>query len=258
MYPSVGVDHNVVNSAESASYLAGPVAVTGAVMASSCSLGAAVQAPKDVREFVSQHWIAGIPYLAASQYTEADARLLLEWLVNEPEKHEEFLPEIVTTLGFIGSEAAVKPLIDFVENPRSTRTVFNAKNAVLIHLGDLVNKSGSKAALDFLTKIATDKEAAKSLAVPRATIAAAEASVAGVAAPGVEDLAAELAVSATFGLALAGTAEAEQTVTRLKDAPDTFTAVKGAAVEAVELSRTVRAQGQKAYYSMKCESKSRP
>jgi hypothetical protein len=258
MYPSVGVDHNVVNSAESASYLAGPVAVTGAVMASSCSLGAAVQAPKDVREFVSQHWIAGIPYLAASQYTEADARLLLEWLVNEPEKHEEFLPEIVTTLGFIGSEAAVKPLIDFVENPRSTRTVFNAKNAVLIHLGDLVNKSGSKAALDFLTKIATDKEAAKSLAVPRATIAAAEASVAGVTAPGVEDLAAELAVSATFGLALAGTPEAEQTVTRLKDAPDTFTAVKGAAVEAVELSRTVRAQGQKAYYSMKCESKSRP
>jgi hypothetical protein len=258
MYPSVGVDHNVVNSAESASYLAGPVAVTGAVMASSCSLGAAVQAPKDVREFVSQHWIAGIPYLAASQYTEADAKLLLEWLVNEPEKHEEFLPEIVTTLGFIGSEVAVKPLIDFVVNPRSTRTVFNAKNAVLIHLGDLVNKSGSKAALDFLTKIATDKEAAKSLAVPRATIAAAEASVAGVAAPSVEDLAAELAVSATFGLALAGKLEAEQTLTSLGTAAGSFASIKGAAAEAVALSRTVRAQGQRAYYTMKCESKSQP
>jgi hypothetical protein len=223
------------------------------VMASSCSLGAAVQPPKDVRAFVSQHWIAGIPYLAASQYTEADAKLLLEWLVNEPEKHEEFLPEIVTTLGFIGSPIAVKPMIDFVRSARASKSVFNAKNAVLIHMGDLVNKSGSKEALDFLTSIATDKEAAKTLAMPRATIAAAEAAVAAVSAPGVEDLAAELAVSATFGLALAGKPEAEQTLAGLMNAAGAFASVKAAAGEAAALSRTVRAQGQKAYYSAKCE-----
>jgi hypothetical protein len=257
MYPSVGVDHNVVNGAESASFLSGPLAITGegTVMASSCSLGAAVQPPKDVREFVSQHWIAGIPYLAASQYTEEDARLLLEWLVKEPEKHEEFLPEIVTTLGFIGSEIAVQPMIDFVHSARASKAVFNAKNAVLIHLGDLVNKSGSKLALDFLTKVATDQEAAKTMTMARATIAAAEAAVAGVAAPGLDDLAAELAVSATFGLALAGKPEAEQTLASLANAPTVFASVKRAAGEAAALSRTVRAQGQKAYYSAKCEGK---
>jgi len=258
MYPSIGPDHNVVNATESGRYLSGPVAVTGAVMAAACSLGVAVQPPKDVREFVSQHWIQGIPYQAASQYTEEDAKLLLEWLVKEPEKHEEFLPEIVTTLGFIGSEAAVKPLIDFVQQPRATRAIFKAKHAALIHLGDLANKSGSKDALEFLTKVATDKEAAKSMAGPRAVIAAAEAAVAGVVAPTVEVLGAELAVSATFGLALAGTAEAEGTIQRLATAPDAFASVKEAAVEAAQIAGTVRARGQKEYYLMKCEGKQQP
>jgi hypothetical protein len=258
MYPSIGPDHNVVNAAESALFASGPVAVTGAVMPASCSVGVAIQPPKDVREFVSQHWIQGIPYQAASQYTEEDARLLLEWLVNEPEKHEEFLPEIVTTLGFIGSEVAVQPLIDFVQGVRATRAVFNAKNAALIHLGDLVNKSGSQAALEFLTRVASDTQQATTMAVPRASVAAAEAAVAGVDAPGVEVLAAELAVSAAFGLALAGTPEAEQTLTRLKDAADAFASVNRAASEAVELARIVRTRGQEEYYRMKCEGGHQP
>ena len=258
MYPSIGADHNVVNSAESASFLSGPVAITGEVMASSCSLGVAIQPPKDVREFVSQHWIQGIPYEAASQYTEEDAKRLLEWLVNEPEKHEEFLPEIVTTLGFIGSEIAVKPLIDFVQSARASRSVFNAKNAVLIHLGDLINKSGSQAALDFVTRVATDSETAKTLAVPRSAIAAAEAAVAGVDAPGLDALAAELAVSAAFGLALAGKPEAEQTLTSLANDANAFASVKAAATEAAALSRTMRAQGQAAYYSAKCAGGQQP
>lgn len=259
MYPSVGADHNVVNAAESASFLAGPLAKTaGPAMASSCSLDMAIQPPKDVREFVSQHWIQGIPYQAASQYGEADAKLLLEWLVNEPEKHEEFLPEIVTTLGFIGSELAVQPLIDFVQHPRASRATFNAKNAALIHFGDLVNKSGSKAALDFITKVATDRETANNLAVPRSAIAAAEAAVAGVDAPRLETLAAELAVSATFGLALAGKAEAEQTLMGLMKNATAFPAVKAAAMEAAVLSQKVRSAGQAAYYSSKCEVGQQP
>lgn len=37
---------------------------------------------------------------------EKDARLLLDRLVNEPEQHEEFMSQIVATLGSIGSEIA--------------------------------------------------------------------------------------------------------------------------------------------------------
>ena len=258
MYPSIGTDHNVVNAAESERFLNGPLAVSGAVMASSCALGVAIQPPKDVREFVSQHWIQGVPYQAASHYTEEDAKLLLEWLVSEPGQHEEFLPEIVTTLGFIGSELAVQPLIDFMHTVRASRAVFNAKNAVLIHLGDLVNKSGNQVALAFLTKVATDTATATSLAVPRAAIAAAEAAVAGVAAPSVETLAAELAVSATFGLALAGRPEAEQAIAGLQGGSTGFAAVHAAAAEALQLSQTVRAAGQEGYYRMKCEGDKHP
>lgn len=258
MYPSVGSDHNVVNGTESASFLAGPLAVGGTFMASSCEVGMAIQAPRDVREFVSQHWIAGIPYEAASQYTEQDARVLLEWLVKEPEQHEEFLPEIVTTLCFIGSEAAAQPLIDFVQNARAGRAMFNAKHAALIHLGDLVNKSGSQAALAFLTSVATDMDKARTLAIPRATVAAAEAAVAGVTAPTLETLGSELAVSATFGLALSGKPEAEQAIQGLMAGAATLAPVKAAAVEAAEIARTMRAHGQKEYYRARCVGKRYP
>jgi len=251
MFPTIGADHNVVNGTESGRYLAGPLAITGNLMARACCGGEAMQPPTDVREFVSQHWFEGVPYEVASQYTEDDAKRLVEWLVNEPEKHEEFLPEIVTTLCFIGSEVAVNPLIDFVESPRTGRAFFNAKNAALIHLGNLINKSGSQAALDFLTRVATSMERASALAEPEASVAVAEAAAAGVVAPTIESLGAELAVSATFGLSLAGTPDAEKTISRLRDNPDVFASVDQAATEATEISRAVRVRGQKEYYKMK-------
>lgn len=255
MFPSIGGDHNVVNATESGRYLAGPLAGTGAAMAmGGCSCqGESARPPADVRAFVTQHWIEGVPYQAASQYTESDARRLLEWLVDEPEMHEEFLPEIVTTLCFIGSAIAAQPLIDFVESRRAGLAVFNAKNAALIHLGDLVNASGSKVALKFLASVAGDMEKAKALASPQASMAALEANVVRVAVPSVEALGAELAVSATFGLSLAGKPEAEQALGRLTSHADAFAAVNQAATEAVELAKTVRARGQKEYYRMKAE-----
>jgi hypothetical protein len=255
MFPSIGSDHNVVNGTESGRYLAGPIAATGAAMASACCQGEAIQPPNDVRQFVSQHWIEGVPYQAASQYSEEDAKRLVEWLINEPDKHEEFLPEIVTTLCFIGSEVAVKPLIDFVESQRTGRAAFNAKNAALIHLGDLINASGSQAALDFLAGVATDMLTARSLAAPQASLAAKGAAVAGAIAPTVEALGAELAVSATFGLSLAGTPEAERIINGLRDHPDAFASVNQAAGEAAEIARTVRVRGQKEYYRMKSVGK---
>lgn len=260
MYPSVGVDHNVVNATESAAYLAGPLSIDGkeVMPAGGCSCGAGgLQAPSDVRDFVSQHWIEGVPYELASQYTEMDARLLLDWLVNEPERHEEFLPQIVATLGYIGSTIAVQPMIDFVRSQRSGRAVFNAKNAALLRLGDLANLSGSQAAVGFLKQVAGDMALARSLAAPQAKQEASEAAKAGAAvvAPSAETLAAELAVSATFGLALAGTAESQQAVESFKADPDAFASVNQAAGEAAQIAATVRAKGREAYYKMKAEQR---
>lgn len=257
MYPSVGVDHNVVNASESAAYLAGPAAVTGKVLPASgcnCDLGG-LQAPADVRDFVQQHWVEGVPYELASQYGEADALELLDWLVKEPERHAEFLPQIVATLGYIGAEVAVQPLIDFVKSPRSGRVVFNAKNIALIRLGDLANRSKSKPALDFLTLVARDIALARSLAAPQAAFEQQSAVKAGVTAQSAETLAAELAVAATFGLALSGSEAARRTVEALQSDPHAFASVNQAAGEAAQIAATVVGKGREEYYRLKAEQR---
>lgn len=253
MFPSIGADHNVVDATESGRFLAGPQAVTGALMKAACGChGEAMKPPADIREFVSQHWFEGVPYEAAVQYSQADAQRLIEWLENEPEKHEEFLPEIVTTLCFIGSEIAVGPLIGFVEGPLQSQAAFNAKNAALIHLGDLVHASGSRAAFDFLVRMATDMASAKAVAAPRAALQTMEATANGLASATVDTVAAELAVSATFGLALSGTEEGQRLVEQLQSTPEAFSSVNLAAAEAASVAREVQAAGgQKAYHRMK-------
>jgi hypothetical protein len=235
MFPSIGADHNVVNSTESGRFLSGPLALTGAAepMRSSCGHGEVMQPLDDVVDFVTQHWIEGVPREAAEQYTEEDARRLME-LLDEPGEHEEFLPEIVTTLCFIGSEVVVEPVIDFIRSPRAGRAVFNAKNAGLIHLGDLIAQTGNQTALEFLTLVASDMKEAEALSEPQFAAQAASDNP----GPAPLDLGAELAVSATLGLSLAGTPEAKETIDHLKEAPDAFAAVNLAAAEVAESTAT--------------------
>ena len=107
-------------------------AVTSAALARDAS-GAGP--PKDIRKFVRQHYIHGVPYKEARRYTQKDAKVLLKMLA-KPAENEAFLSQIVTTLCFIGDEKAVKPLIRFVESPLESEAAFNAKNAALIHMGE--------------------------------------------------------------------------------------------------------------------------
>lgn len=247
MFPSISVDHNVVDATESGRLLTGPQAATGALMKAACGChGGPMKPPADIRQFVTQHWFEGVPYEAASQYAEADAQQLIEWLTNEPEKYEEFLPEIVTTLCFIGSDAAVAPLIGFIKGPLQSQAAFNAKNAALIH------RSGSTAAFDFLARMATNMESAKAVAAPRAAMQVLGAEKTGLPAATVDTVASELAVSAIFGLALSGTSEGQQIVEQSQSMPDVFSSVNLAATEALGVAREVQsAGGQKEYYRLK-------
>lgn len=247
MFPSIGADHNVVDATESGRFLAGPQAATGALMRLACSCeDETMTPPADIRDFVSQHWYEGVPYAQAAQYSLADAQRLIAWLAQEPEQHEAFLPEIVTTLCYIGSDTAVQPLIDFVQGPLHSQAAFNAKNAALIHLGDLVRASGSRAALAFLARMAGDMAAAQAVAAPRAVQQGLEAAQAGVLPDTPDALAAELAVSATFGLALSGAPEAQQLVAQLQSSAQAFSAVNLAAAEAAGVAQQVQAAGAQA------------
>ncbi|AWM36736.1 hypothetical protein GobsT_54160 [Gemmata obscuriglobus] len=253
MFPSIGSTHRVVSLPESNRYRNGPAALTA---------GAAVAAeqplpdPKDVKEFVRRHYPEGVPFEIAVKLRDQDkykgaVETLLKMLDDPAEK--EHLPEIVTTLCFIADEKAVEPLIKFVKSERSGADEFRAKNAVLIHLGDLIHKSKNKVALEYLQEMASKPSMVKKVAAPRAAaVMAANPKAVGDAAvipPTEEELTAELSVSAAQGLALAGLQESEAALSALKESATALASVKEIADDAKKTSEKVRTFGQLKYYA---------
>jgi hypothetical protein len=119
------------------------------------------QAPAmNVRDFVRQIFIHGVPYEEASRYDASVVPTLLE-MMNDPAE-QAYWANIVVVLGMIGDQRAVDPLISFIEAQAPTvglsREHYAAKTSALMALGYLVNKSGDRKALDYL-KASTAPEA---------------------------------------------------------------------------------------------------
>jgi hypothetical protein len=226
MLKFVTAEHRVVNAAEALAYQSGPAAALGGVMIAAAPHGdnelqPALQddpsRPKDVRVFVRRHYAEGVPMDVASTYTAQDADVLLGMLAN-PGADAEFLPEIVTTLCYIGNEKAIDPLIAFVNAPPASLWAFRAQKAALLQLGTLVNQvrarnaapAETERALNLLSTVASAPDRARALATPRLQAARAEAAGAAqagrraVTPPTQDQLAAELAISATLGMAYSG------------------------------------------------------
>lgn len=70
--------------------------------------------PMDVRDFVQQTFIHGVPYEEASRYGSSAVPTLLAMLRDPAE--EQYWPNIVVVLGMIGDEQAVEPLISFIQS----------------------------------------------------------------------------------------------------------------------------------------------
>jgi len=105
----------------------------------------------DVRAFVRQTFIHGVPYEQASRFTSTDATILLEMLGNVQERAS--WPNVVVTLGVIGDERGVDPLIAFFSREVSgtlSSSEYSARTGVLISLGYLVNRSKNLKALTYL------------------------------------------------------------------------------------------------------------
>lgn len=114
----------------------------------------AAKYPIGIREFVQKLYIHGIaPELASARYSEKDVPILFEILADKQNK--QYWVNTVVTLGLLGSEPAVDYLIDFIR--KGTGKVisieeFRAKIAAVTALGYLVNRTGSRKALNFLKK----------------------------------------------------------------------------------------------------------
>ncbi len=119
---------------------------------------AAGQAP-DIRTFVHRIYIEGVPYEEAARFDPAASVPILLDMLADP-KEADYWPNIVVTLGMLGDERAVDPLIQFLQQGATaplSHPQYIAKSSVVMALGYIVNKSGSEKALQFLVE-STDPE----------------------------------------------------------------------------------------------------
>jgi HEAT repeat protein len=105
----------------------------------------------DIRAFVHQFFVHGIPYEEAMRYGAHVVPTLLDMLADPREAHA--WPNIVLVLGMLGDERAVSPLIALIEqHPGGEIDAFqyDAKRHAILGLGYLVNKNGNQQALAYL------------------------------------------------------------------------------------------------------------
>lgn len=106
----------------------------------------------DIRSFVQELYVEGVPYEEAIKFDADAATTTLLQMLDDPDQ-EPYWGNVVITLGMLGHDRAVQPLIRFLEQDaggRISRRHHAAKNVVPMALGYLVNRSRNQAALAYL------------------------------------------------------------------------------------------------------------
>jgi HEAT repeat protein len=162
----------------------------------------------DVRDFVRQVFIHGVPYEQASRY-DASAMPTLLAMLRDPAE-EQYWANIVVVLGMIGDERVVEPMISFIQSDPGPAGLlspaqYRAKTSALMALGYLVNRTGNQRALNYLQESARPE-------------AWASRGVAGTAPfqASTTERNLDLSKHAILGLALSGRPEAAQTLRSLQ------------------------------------------
>jgi len=107
----------------------------------------------DIRSFVHETYIEGMPYDAANAYGSDAVTTLLEML-NDPDE-APYRANIAVALCIIGDERAVEPVISLIEEPVAgelSAQDYRAKAGTVMALGYLVNKSANDQALQYLLR----------------------------------------------------------------------------------------------------------
>jgi len=200
--------------------------------------------PMDVKEFVRRIFIEGVPYEEARKYGPTDVPTLLKMLADP--KEEAYRTNIVVTLGIIGDERAVDPLIAFLgQDVKGTlsHSEYTAKSSVLMALGYLINKSGSKKALTYLRDSSDPAVWAKR-----------KVNWASPYHASMDDRNVQLSTMAILGLALSGHPSAAEALRSLQKPPRTKAAEKFQAqvsqvvTEALKAHEMIAKQGLAEYY----------
>ena len=216
------------------------------IFGSAHSLGSAsvvMAAPGNVEEFVHQIYFEGVPYEQASQYGPDAVPKLLAMLKDPNEK--AFRSNIIVTLGIIGDDRAVEPMLDVLESgsDKLMREDFATKSSVLMSLGYLINKSQNTKALAYLKSHTTPEGWQGSKLITAEGLQASS-----------DERSQQLSTLAVIGLALSGHPEAKSFLKSLGDnvkalGPTTFATQMSSVVnEAMKAHEAITKDGLAAYY----------
>jgi hypothetical protein len=146
-------DSRKVNVRECAAFRSGVpaagVSIPGPASAAAATTATAPRA--NIRDFVRQFFIHGIPYEDTMSYGSQVVPTLLDMLADP--KEDRAWKNIVIVLGMLGDERAVAPLISLIEQSAGgeiSHSQYDAKRAALLGLGYLANKDGNQRALNYL------------------------------------------------------------------------------------------------------------
>ncbi len=104
----------------------------------------------DIRDFVHQIYIEGMPYEAANAYDSTAVPTLMAMLADSTEA--PYWANIAVTLCIIGDPTYVDALLDFIKADEGTLSddIYRAKSSAVMALGYLINKTGDEKALTYL------------------------------------------------------------------------------------------------------------
>lgn len=105
----------------------------------------------DIKEFVVQPFIHGMPYDEVVKYDAATTVPILIELLKDP-NYKAARSQIATTLGILGDPRAIEPLIELAETGEGelSRTEYNAKTSALAALGLIINREMNSRAFNYL------------------------------------------------------------------------------------------------------------
>jgi hypothetical protein len=162
MYFSIGTNRRRINQEECNAFMGpqGLIAAADAVVRTQASTAGG--APMPVEEFVTQIYFEGLPLDKAAEYGKEAVQPLLGILAapSMVRYHEN----AALTLGMIGEEEAVEPLIAYVRRgpegsgtrgaeataDDASRAAYKGRVGAIIGLGYLANRADSERAVDFL------------------------------------------------------------------------------------------------------------
>ena len=204
----------------------------------------------DVKGFVRQLYVHGVPYDAAKKYASGDPKALLMML--EDEREALYWPNVTMVLGVSGDSALVRPLIDFVHGKKSpakwSSAVYRGRTSGIMALGYLVHESidGNVEAMRYLLDSATPASWNKR-DIPWLAIRG-----------DAEHLKLQMSLSAVLALALTGKEEAGRKLDELRNSRVAHTRIREVAESARPDWEEINTHGLLAYYQVGQESAAAP